>query len=378
MQLMEQSNQAQAGTIPGTIVSVAQVGNYPAFVLRWLIAFARLPERIEIRYGVRLFRIQYWTTGFDNVPTVASGLVAIPRGVPLRGVVSYQHGTNPTRAEAPSKPTLGEGMLCAAVFAGGGYLLVAPDYIGLGTSEEMHPYLHTTSTVAAVKDLLIAARALMDRQAIAWSSKLFLWGLSQGGHASVMVHRALEDLNDPDFRVIASAPVAGPYNLLEISIPEALTGGAVNHALYLGYVSNAYSKIYRQPITSLLTDDAAELVRELFDGKHTFKQILAALPKPRDLFRSDFLQDFEGEQRHWFCRALEENRGHDWKPISPVRMFYGDADVDVNPRDAREAVRHMAGLGGNVEAVSVGNFDHVQSVYQAVPKIRNWFDTLSR
>jgi pimeloyl-ACP methyl ester carboxylesterase len=375
---MEQSNQAQAEKIPGTIVNITQVGNYPTFVLRWLVTFARLPERIDIRYGVRLFRVQYWTTRFDGVPTIASGLVAIPRGVPLRGVVSYQHGTNPTRAEAPSKPTLGEGMLCSALFAGGGYLLVAPDYVGLGKSEETHPYMHTTSTVAAVMDLLKAARALTDRENIAWSSQLFLWGFSQGGHASVMVHRALEALDDPAFRVIASAPVAGPYDLRRVSVPEALAGGAANHALYLGYVANAYSKIYRQPITSLLTDDSAVLIQKLFDGRHTFKQILAALPKPRDLFRSEFLEDFEGEQQHWFCRALNENQAHDWKPVAPIRMLYGDADADVSPRDSREAAKHMTDLGGNVEAVSVGHFDHVKSVYHAIPKIRHWFDTLSK
>jgi Secretory lipase len=363
------------GNSPGTLVNVKRVGLYPTFVLRWLLSSARLPEPVDIRYGIDLFRVQYWTTRFDNVPTIASGLVAVPRGLPLRGVVSYQHGTNPTRATTPSQPSLGEGVLGSAIFAGGGYLFLAADYIGLGTSTEVHPYMYSPSTVAAVVDLLKAARALTNRIHVQWSSQISLFGFSQGGHATAVVQRTLEELSDPAFRVIASAPVAGLYDLRRISIPNVLAGETTGFALYMGYLAYSYSTIYQQPLETLLTDKYAELIPRLFDGKHTGKQIEAALSTPRALFKSEFLDAYDADKPHWFLSALVENQAYDWKPVAPVRMYYGNSDLDVLPRDSLHAAEHMTSLGGDVQAVSVGDCDHVQSVYRAIPKVRTWLDT---
>jgi pimeloyl-ACP methyl ester carboxylesterase len=363
------------GNSPGTLVKFKRVGLYPAFVLRWLLSSAKLPEPVGVHYNTDLFRLQYWTTRFDSVPTIASGLVAVPRGVVPRGVVSYQHGTNPTRATTPSQPSLGEGVLGSAIFAGGGYLFLAADYIGLGTSTEVHPYMYSPSTVAAVLDLLTAARALSSRLQIQWSSKISLFGFSQGGHATAVVQRALEELGDPAFRVIASAPVAGLYDLRRISIPNVLAGESSGFALYLAYLANSYSTIYRQPLESLLTKQHAKLIPQLFDGKHTGKQIEAALSTPRALFNAEFLEAYDTDQPHWFLSALEENQAYDWKPAAPVRMYYGNSDLDVLPRDSLHAAEHMTSLGGDVQAVSVGDYDHVQSVYHAIPKVRTWLDT---
>jgi Secretory lipase len=363
------------GHSPGTLVNVKRVGLYPTFVLRWLLSSARLPEPVDVRYGIDLFRVQYWTTRFDNIATIASGLVAVPRGVALHGVVSYQHGTNPTRSTTPSQPSLGEGVLGSAIFAGGGYLFLAADYIGLGTSTEVHPYMYSPSTIAAVLDLLKAARALTSRIKLEWSSKISLFGFSQGGHATAVVQRALEALDDPAFRVIASAPVAGLYDLRRISIPNVLAGETSGFALYLAYLANSYSTIYRQPLESLLTEKYAQLIPRLFDGKHTGKQIEAALSTPRALFNAEFLEAYDADKPHWFLSAIEENQAYDWKPVAPVRMYYGNSDVDVLPRDSLHAAEHMASLGGDVEAISVGDYDHVQSVYHAIPKVRTWLDS---
>jgi acetyl esterase/lipase len=363
------------GNSPGTLVNVKRVGLYPTFVLRWLLSSARLPEPVDIRYSIDLFRVQYWTTRFDDVPTIASGLVAVPRGVPLRGVVSYQHGTNPTRATTPSQPSLGEGVLCSAIFAGGGYLFLAADYIGLGTSREVHPYMYSPSTVAAVLDLLRATRALTNRIHVQWSSQIALFGFSQGGHATAVVQRALEELGDPAFRVIASAPIAGIYDLRRISLPNVLAGKTTGFALYMGYLANAYATIYQQPLETLLTEQYAKLIPQLFDGKHTGKQIEAALSTPRALFNAEFLEAYDADKPHWFLSAIEDNQAYDWKPVAPVRMFYGEADLDVLPRDSLHAAEHMTGLGGDVRAVSVGSYDHVQSVYHAIPKVRTWLDS---
>jgi dienelactone hydrolase len=120
--------------------------------------------------------------------------------------VSWQHGTTTQRSEVPSKPTPDEGVVASLVFAGHGYLLAAPDYLGLGTSEGRHPYYHAESTAASVVDLLRAARRLAEARDLAWPEPLFLTGFSQGGHASIAALRELEAAAEPGLRVTGARP----------------------------------------------------------------------------------------------------------------------------------------------------------------------------
>ncbi len=124
---------------PGTVRSVEHIGGYPRMALRFMVWWRGLSEAIPTEYGISMYRVEYWTKGATGEPTYASGLIAFPRHDSLRGVVSYQHGTAVQRAESPSAPNLENGVLAAAVLAGHGYLLVAPDYLGLGTSVGPHP-----------------------------------------------------------------------------------------------------------------------------------------------------------------------------------------------------------------------------------------------
>jgi len=160
--------------------------------LRALIRWQGLANTFPTQYGVSLYRVRYWTTGADASLTVASGLVAFPRGSRLRGVVSFQHGTASERVSAPSAPDPSNGVLAAAAFAGRGYLLVAPDYVGLGVSAVPHPYLHADSEADAVVDLLRAARDVVAAAGADWPDALLLTGFSQGGHATLAAQRLLE------------------------------------------------------------------------------------------------------------------------------------------------------------------------------------------
>jgi hypothetical protein len=160
---------------PGTLCKAEQVGNYAAPVLRALVWWARLPEPVSVHSGVKLYRLQYWTIRCDGAPTVASGLMGVPVRMPVRGVVSYQHGTNVNRHATPSRPSIGEGVLGAAVLAGGGYIFTAPDYIGLGTSREIHTYLHAESTANAVAKYSQCPSRRSNRNQARGSSRAF-WG----------------------------------------------------------------------------------------------------------------------------------------------------------------------------------------------------------
>jgi pimeloyl-ACP methyl ester carboxylesterase len=366
------------GDEPGALVAVERTGNYPSFVVQYILSTVNLPDPLDVKYGMTLYRVQYRTTNYDGSLVVASGLVALPNRNELPSVVAYLHGTNAERLTAPSQPGLGEGTLVAAVTAGTGHILLAPDYVGLGESRAVHPYMHTKTTVAASIDFLLAARTLVEYLRGEWPESLYLMGFSQGGHATFAVQRELEILADSRFQVRASAPIAGPFHLLDVSFPQALTGETGSHAFYLAYLANSYAEIYGQPLKSILTSPYLEKVPALFDGDHTTEEISAALPAaPRDLFNPEFLAAYDSGRPHWFLDALAENDVYDWTPVAPVKIFYGDDDVDVLPEEARRAEEAMTRLGADVRAISVGPYKHDESALRAIPQAVRWFTDLA-
>lgn len=94
-----------------------------------------LPGGISVKKnGAQLYRLTYWTR-FHGQPVVASGLVSIPSEVSRpKGVVLYAHSTTITRALPPSEPGRADGLQETAVFGDNGFIVVLPDYIGLGRS----------------------------------------------------------------------------------------------------------------------------------------------------------------------------------------------------------------------------------------------------
>ncbi len=115
----------------------------------------------------------------------------------------------------------------------------------------------------------------------------------------------------------------------------------------------------------------------LFDGDHESDIISAALPRnPRELFVPEFLAACDNGTAHWFLDALAENSIRDWTPKAPVKIYFGENDVDVLPEEARSAERELRARGADVTAVSVCPWEHNTPVLRAVPLALKWFATL--
>lgn len=366
-----------SGTTPGSVISVERIGGHNRLVLRVLSQIGKLPLSAPITDGAEMFRIRYWSE-IDGHPVEASGLLSLPYatlgGHRLRGKVMYLHGTSPDRTASPSAPGALEGLLSTAVFAGGGYALLAPDYIGLGQSHAGQTYLHAGATAAAARDLITAANRVTAAMHVPTSPDLYLVGFSQGGHATAVVQRALEAQPLPGTDIKAAAAIAGAFDLGGISVPFAL---ANKHSLYLAYLAQSYATQYHQPLGSLLVPHYAAIVPTLFDGNHSVDAISAALPPdPRTMFRPELFVD--DADPSWFEAALGDNEAFNWQPKAPLRLYFGDRDTDVSPRDSKRFHDISRPLGGNVTLVPLGAYDHGESALQAVPMARLWFDQLSR
>ena len=218
----------------GRLLHSVRVASYPtaddaqAYFDAWIqfydgfYVFPPFPP-VEIDHGFDTYKVTYCTIdallpGRTRAePTIATGNVSIPRKPGRLPTVVYLHGTAVSFYDAPSNPNIAgdlapngesfEGPVSSAVFAGSGFIYVAPDYLGFGDSDvPRHRYFHAATEASSTIDLMIASRDVLTRRRVSVSGDVFVFGFSQGGHSALAVHR---DLERASFRVTASAAVGG-------------------------------------------------------------------------------------------------------------------------------------------------------------------------
>lgn len=89
----------------------------------------------------------------------------------------YHHGTK--TLQKTNLKLSGENAISAG-FAADGYLVIMPDYIGLGKGDKFHLYQNSESEATACLDMLLAIQELNTKISISTNEQLFLTGYSQG------------------------------------------------------------------------------------------------------------------------------------------------------------------------------------------------------
>jgi hypothetical protein len=358
----------------GQVTKIETLGQYSKTDAALYLQLANLPYKVETTTGFSLYRITYTTKNWDNRAILVSGLLGLPDTKDIKGIVSYHHGTNVDRNEAPSKPTPQEGIGISSIFAGDGYILLAPDYIGLGVSKEIPTYLNTPVTVNTVIDFLKIGSKILSKLTDGKNTNLYATGFSQGGCVTAGLQRELQIKNQTGLTLKASAAIDGAYNLKDIAIKFAVKSKTV---LYLGYVANSYANMYKQNLNTIISDKYLSAVPTLFDGSKTSDEVIAGLPiEPADLYKPKMLAEINSGQSNWFTDALEKNEAYKYKPITPLRLYYGTGGIDVATEDAIETYKYMKKLGGNVELVNTGDNDHTETLLHSLPEVQKWFNQI--
>lgn len=157
-------------------------------------------------------------------------------------LVSFAHGTELFKGDAPS---LTDDIFLigpALTYAAAGFASAAPDYLGLGAGPGQHPYMHLPTEVSASLDLLRAAHAFVRERGRTFARPVFVTGFSQGSFAALGLARALERGVDPRFELAALAPISGPYAMREW-IQAALAGDVEASLIDLGDVGHLESNV---------------------------------------------------------------------------------------------------------------------------------------
>lgn len=263
------------------------------------IAKLLLPLAYTPQCAVDVYHFEYETVGGASELTTASGALMVSTGSGAtcsgaRPILLYAHGTNTDKTFdiAQLNSSNSEGVLLAAIFAAGGYVVVAPNYAGYDTSAlSYHPYLDADQQSKDMSDALTAARTALPTlsSSVSDGGKLFITGYSQGGHVAMATHRAMQTAGTA---VTASAPMSGPYALAAfgdaIFYGQVSLGSPANLTLLVASYQHAYGNVYAAPtdlfepqfapsIVSLLP--SATPISDLYaDGKLPQSEVFSSTP----------------------------------------------------------------------------------------------------
>lgn len=364
----------------GTALSVTQMETKTTAQIATEYPLAILAG-LNLRYDVAVYRISYQTQDAFGNSATASGVIGVPLGIQAGApLLSFQHGTISSRAQAPSINLEATGADIALYLMGArGYLVVVPDYLGFGDSDGLHPFMHAKTLAWSVIDLIRAARALATDNAFPLNGQLFLAGYSEGGYATMAAQREIETHHADELTITASAPMAGAYDLSGTMLQQVLSGDPLPKPMYYPYVLLAYNAIYGfdDDITSLLSGEIAETVVELFDGTHDSDTIDAALPSSsNELFALTLINALESGSYHPLRTALENNDVYRWTPVSPTRLYHCLDDERVPYENSVVATDYFAAAGADIKLETLFFSNHTDCAIPALLNGNTWFDTL--
>ena len=374
-----------------SLVGQKLISTTPAGIIsRDFLSFLFGANGALLENGIELYKITYTTLDVFGKPDTASGLIILPsNGKKSFFPVVYQHGTVDDRNDVPSN--VKGGWEAGAVFAGLGYFTILPDYLGLGTSRGYHPYVHAASQSWAATDMLKAAVTFAANAGITLNEKLFITGYSQGGHASMALHRDLEKNPMPGFKVAGAAHLSGPYSISTSMLDILLSDKEYGTSGYVPHTLLAYNPIYKlytnlnQVIKPAYLDIVLRRQKEEIGLNQMNTLLTAALKKdygkaiPSYIFQDSVVNNIKNNLNHPVRLALKANDTYDWVPKAPTRILYCKADEQVVYTNAIFADSVMRARGAqNIFIKDLNSaFSHGQCVEPALLNSVLFFKSLS-
>jgi hypothetical protein len=385
----------------GRLIGYQQVASYPtaqdarAHFDQWIAFyqdFFEFPADLPVTFthGFDSYKVTYCTDDAvlpgDTVArtTTVTGMVSVPRKSGPLPTVAYVHGTSVAFYDVPSNPnTAGvfnsrgesfEGPPSTAVFAGNGFIYVAPDYLGLGDSTvPRHRYFHAATEASSTIDLLAAAQPVLRDLRTRANDELFVFGFSQGGHSALAVQRELERKG---VDVDGTAVVGGVFDVERWFLASLENATTLFQPLYVAYLLLAFDDVYDVygAATDVFRPAYAARVDDLFDMRHFFDDVAAELPPPaRDLLTRAYYRRIVTDANDPMRLRLRENAVDRWRPVAPIRVYHSPVDEEVPYVDALVSVERLRRRGATIAVRPLPGFDHVNSWIQALPRAVRWF-----
>ena len=283
-------------------------------------------------YNVSMYKVVYNTIDPYGNEVIASGVIGYPENLNQAfPMISWQHGTEVRRENVSSNNGFN---ILSLWLTTRGYIFLEPDYLGLGESELLHPYCMKDPSAWTTIDLIRSAKTFFNNDdenifyPITSNNDLILFGYSEGGYVSMAAHYILENQNINEFNLIASFPMAGPYDLSGIMVDLMLTQEPYGEPYYLPYVLVPYINYYELgALSEYFLPDYAEMFEYLFNGEYSGSYINSIMPEiPIEVLLPSVIEDFTNDTSHPLRLKLFENNLWDWSPNADMYLFHGLGD----------------------------------------------------
>ena len=325
------------------------------------------PMNISVPSGGTAYKIMYISQLPDGAPAISSGMIFIPNSTaPANGrkVVAWAHGTLgfgnecvPSRSQNPLGDTTNwlDGMMQR------GWVVVATDYTGLGTSGS--PYYLIGKSEA--NDVINSVRAARNFDASNAGTDFIVWGHSQGGHSSLFTG-VYANTYAPELKLIAVAAAAPAAEL------NALFSEQYNKVVSWAIgpdASVSWPLVYPNlPLDSVLTKKAIKNFKSSAYG--CVMKELGEL-ELKSVFKEQFFQIDPMTNSAWFSAASAET-----PPVSeikvPIYIAQGLEDTVVLPNTTALLVEKACTAGKNITVDWLGNTTHTQAAVVSGPSVVAW------
>jgi pimeloyl-ACP methyl ester carboxylesterase len=345
-------------------LSAESIATFSAFQLSLLAG-------IPVQNGVEQIKIRYEMNGIDGTLDTVSGLVVLPlltnqEQLPL---IVYQHPTSSSgRNDVPSSGGFSIGSLESVAFGAFGFLVFATDYLGLGESRGFHPFVHAETEAEAGINMMYACLDYLEmEEGISWdSTNLFVAGYSQGGHASMALHRELETSLTDVYPVTAAAHMSGPYSLSEVMLEKFIVDVPSQNVADVVFMLLGYQSFYQSIFDSLSQVFVApydSIIQNFYEDQYALialeSQLINALQQNEDsiltkrMFQPAFLSQLNDSESE-ILQLIRENDTYDWAPNAPTRLYYCSPDERVPARNSTLADSVMNQNGAvDLESINI-------------------------
>jgi pimeloyl-ACP methyl ester carboxylesterase len=315
----------------------------------------------------------------NNAPSEQTGLIAIPSvfatGTPM---VSYQHGTVFSKTDVPSNIDRSmETKLMLARFGGQGYIVIAPDYAGLGDSKENNVYYLRQSTEQSCMDMYAAAQEFLAQQKIKVGN-FFTLGWSQGAYSTLVFLRGLEQAKIP---VSATVTAATPADLFYVITHAVLNPRPIDASSSIGsmsYLLFAYEEFggLSGLATKAIQPKYYQAAKDFYEFKIGFLDLLQKTTSNLlEFLNPAFVEELRLGSSP-LCQAMNTAESYRWRSNTPLRSYYGEKDEAIPVELAKLAVEYQQSMGKkNGEAILADpNADHRATYITALYEAKPWFD----
>ena len=348
---------------PGNLISYEHKISASSSDIQWLVDLALGNNAPEALYDISMYSIEYEIEDPRGFIDTLSGLVSFPvdhtKSFP---VASYQHGTTIEDQNVPSVTGMSisnqEVSLISMIMSSSGYIIMLPDYTGLGISGGYHPYIIAETYTPAITNMIRAVKQMSSELEIEnsfmFNNQLYLFGYSEGGYATMAAQRDIEYSLMNEFKLTASFPMAGPYDLSGTMVDFYLS---INYYPQPYYVANVlFNHLdYYDSLDNLgeyFLPFWADTLAGLFDGTHSGTFINSLMPEnPIEILLPDVINDFTLNNENLFRLTLEENTLLNWTPITPTYLMHATGD-DIIPI-ANAQVAYNSFINNGAESVNL-------------------------